>query len=62
MTMFELLEMSWSILEFTVTRGPLICLVIFMLVMVKTLLDISRKLTKMAAPGIRKMMPTSRKK
>lgn len=62
MTMHEILSMSWTILEFAMVQGPLICLVIFLLVMVKTLLDLSKRLAKLAAPGINKMNPSSRKK
>lgn len=62
MAMHEILSMSWDVLEFAMTRGPLICLVIFLLVMVKTLLDLSKKMVKLAAPGIKKMNPSTRKK
>jgi TRAP-type mannitol/chloroaromatic compound transport system permease small subunit len=62
MAMHEILSMSWKVLEFAMEAGPLICLVIFLMVMVKTMLDLSKKLVKMAAPGIRKMNPSSRKK
>lgn len=62
MAMHELLSMSWDVLNFAMTRGPLLCLIIFLLVMVKTMLDLSKLLVNKAAPGIRKMMPSSRKK
>jgi hypothetical protein len=62
MAMHEILSMSWDILQFAMTSGPLICLIIFLLVMVKTLLDLSKRMVKLAAPGIRKMSPSTRKK
>ena len=62
MAMHEILSMAWDVLQFAMTYGPLICLVIFLLVMVKTLLDLSKRMVDLAAPGIRKMNPSSRKK
>lgn len=62
MAMNDLLSMSWDVLNFAMTSGPLICLIIFVLVMVKTLLDISKRLVDLAAPGIKKLNPSSRKK
>jgi hypothetical protein len=62
MTWNELLTMSWDILEWVVTYIWLICMVIFLTIMVKTLLDLSKKVTKGAAPGWAKLLGKTRRK
>lgn len=62
MSFGDLLGMSWDILEFVVTRIWLVCLAIFAVIMIKTMLDLSKKILRLAGPGIRKLLPTTRRR
>lgn len=62
LTWNELLTMSWSVLEWVVTYIWLICLLLATVIMVKTLIDLSKKATESAAPGWKKLLGSTRKK
>lgn len=58
----ELLTMSWSVLEWVVTYIWILCLLLAVVIMVKTIIDLSAKAAKTAEPGWRKLLASSRKK
>lgn len=62
LTWNELLTMSWTVLEWVVTYIWLLCLLLGVVIMVKTLIDLSAKAAKTAAPGWKKLLGSTRKK
>ena len=61
MTWNELLTTSWAVLEWVMDYIWLICLLLATIIMVKTIIDLSAKTAKTAAPGWRKLLGTRRK-
>lgn len=57
-----LLDMAWTILCWTVDYVWILCGTIFVLIMVKTLFDISKKVVDMSAPGLNKLLGGSRRR
>jgi hypothetical protein len=51
MVYWDLLQMAWDVLYWVVTYVWLFCLLVFVLVMGKTLIDLSKRITKIAKPG-----------
>lgn len=58
----DLLWMAWDILEFVVTYIWILCLLVFLLIMTKTMIDLSKKITTEAAPGWRKILGSRKRR
>ena len=58
----DLLGMSWDILTFVVTYIWILCLMVFLLIMTKTMIDLSKKIIKQAGPGWRKILGSRKRR
>ena len=58
----DLLGMSWDILTFVVTYIWVLCLMVFLLIMTKTMIDLSKKIITQAAPGWRRILGSRKRR
>jgi hypothetical protein len=58
----DLLGMSWDILTFVVTYIWILCLMVFLLIMTKTMVDLSKKIITQAGPGWRKILGSRKRR
>ena len=58
----DLLGMSWDILTFVVTYIWVLCLMVFLLIMTKTMIDLSKRIIKQATPGWRRLLGSRKRR
>ena len=57
-----LLDMAWLILSWVIDYVWILCATIFVLIMVQTLFDVSKRIVDMSAPGLNKFLGGSRRR
>ena len=58
----DLLGMSWDILTFVVTYIWILCLMVFLLIMTKTMIDLSKRIINQSGPGWRRILGSRKRR
>ncbi len=56
MAYFELVQVAYGILQWVVDWMLILCGIVFMLIVIKTLFDVVQKNLEVSGPGVRKLL------